>query len=130
MAIHQFLSKKILTQLWRLAKLSNCGVRIFFILKNPDTGEFRQDLDALALVPCDGTPTRPCDRAGCGVLYWSCDRQYCRNPDGPRLRGQGRGGIVTGYSAQAPPTAHVTGGGPFRGPPAPAATPAPPPPGR
>ena len=52
MAIHQFLSKKILTQLWRLAKLSNCGVRTFFILKNPDIREFRRDLDALGL----GTP--------------------------------------------------------------------------
>ena len=54
MAIHQFLSKKILTQLWRLAKLSNCGVRIYFILKNPDIRKFRQDLDALTGTPHPG----------------------------------------------------------------------------
>jgi hypothetical protein len=42
------MSKKIMSQLWRLAELGNCGDTIYFILKNPGAGEFCQEPDALS----------------------------------------------------------------------------------
>ena len=39
--------KKIMSQLWRLAELGNCGDMIYFILKNPGAGKFHQEPDAL-----------------------------------------------------------------------------------
>ena len=49
MAIHQFLSKKNPDTALAAGQAQQLRCQDFFILKNPDIGKFRQDLDALVL---------------------------------------------------------------------------------